>query len=175
MRVEIYALSNISIMTKFRFKQVIQQLEKRKGGYFYLRVAADIVNQFEKKKATRLLCTLDDQITLQCGLNSYGDGSFYIIIATRHINALQKNLGDEISFEITEDPNPLGVEMPEVLEALIEQDEDAKSIFDKLTDGKKRSLIYTINRVKNIDRKVELSLEFLEKEAEKQRRSTRKS
>jgi len=84
-----------------------------------------------------------------------------------------KQAGDIITFEITEDPNPLGVEIPEVLSVLLAQDEDAKNIFDELTDGRKRTLIYTIIRTKNIDKQVEMALEFLQKEWEKiQRKKT---
>lgn len=54
--------------------------------------------------------------------------------------------------------------MPEVLEALLTQDDDLKSIFDKITDGKKRSLIYTILKIKDIDKQVQTSIEFLNKE-----------
>jgi hypothetical protein len=69
-----------------------------------------------------------------------------------------------IHFKIEEDPDQLGVEMPEVLEALLNQDENLKSIFDKITDGKKRGLIYTILKIKDIDKQVQASIEFLNKE-----------
>jgi len=51
--------------------------------------------------------------------------------------------------------------VPEILEVLIEQDADAKEKYEKLTDGKKRSLIYSIIKVKNIDLQVEKILNFL--------------
>jgi len=154
-------------MPKFKFEQAIRQLEKRKGGYFYLTLDAGIVNQFEKKRATRLRCTLNDRLTISCGLNHLGDGNFFIIVATRYMKKIGKQVGDVITFEITEDQNPLGVEIPEVLSVLLAQDEDAKNIFDQLTDGRKRTLIYTIMRTKNIDIQVEMALEFLQTEWEK--------
>ncbi len=144
--------------------QKIQQLEKRKGGYFFLQLDAETVNQFERKKATRLICTLDDKVSFRCGLNHLGDGNFYIIVATKHLNGLGKQLGDTISFKVDKDPDPLGVEMPEVLEVFLEQDDESKMIFDKLTDGKKRSLIYSINKVKNIDTQVRNIMSFLDAE-----------
>jgi len=156
-------------MPYFKFEQKINQLEKRKGGYFYLTLEADIVNQFERKRATRLKCTLDEKLTYSCGLNHLGDGNFFIIVATRYMKKIGKQVGDVITFEIIEDPNPLGVEIPEVLNVLLEQDEDAKTIFENMTDGRKRTLIYTILRTKNIDKQVEMTLEFLNKEAEKKR------
>ncbi len=156
-------------MPHLKFKQTIEQLEKRQGGYYYLKVLADSVAQFEKGRATRLKCILDGELTYSCGLNHLGDGHFYIIMATRYLKQLKKNKGDQVIFEIFEDPNPLGVEIPEALQELLAQDEAAKTVFDKLTDGKKRSLIYSTQRIKNIDKQIQNSLDFLEEEDRKMR------
>ncbi|MEL6863640.1 MAG: YdeI/OmpD-associated family protein [Bacteroidota bacterium] len=155
-------------MPKFSFQQSIQQLEKRKGGYFYFVIDADIVNQFEKKRATRLICSIEDKVSYSCGLNHLGNGHFFIILATRYLKKLNKELGDTVRFEIYEDPNPLGVEIPEVLTVLLQQDEEAKAIFDRMTDGKKRSLIYAIRPIKDIDKQIQKCQDFLAAEAIKQ-------
>ncbi|MEM8528354.1 MAG: YdeI/OmpD-associated family protein [Bacteroidota bacterium] len=156
-------------MPHFQFTQNIGQLEKRKGGYFYLKIDAEVVEQFEKKRATRLKCDIDGKVSYSCGLNHLGDGNFFIIVATRHLKKLGKELGDEVQFEIYEDPNPLGVEIPEVLQVLLQQDEDAKVMFEQLTDGKKRSLIYAIKPVKNIDKQVEKIMTFLVEQSNKRK------
>ena len=144
--------------------QKIKQLEKRKGGYFYLELNADVVNQFENKKATRIICTLDNALSYRCGLNHLGDGNFFIIIATKYIEKLGKNLGDPVNYRIDKDPDQLGVDVPEVLEVFLAQDSDLKSIYEALTDGKKRSLIYSLKKTKNIDSQVQSIIEFLNKE-----------
>jgi len=154
-------------MPRLKFQQNIGQLEKKRGGYFYLKIDKSTVEKFEKKRATRFICEIDKVVQYSCGLNHYGDGSFFIIVATKWMKKLKKEVGDKVSFEIYEDPNQLGVEIPEALLVLLEQDENANSIFEKITDGKKRSLIYSIKSTKNIDLQIERSLAFLEKEAEK--------
>ncbi|MFD2570316.1 YdeI/OmpD-associated family protein [Spirosoma soli] len=148
-------------MPHFTFEQPIRQLEKRQGGYYHLIIDADIVKQFEKQRATRLKCLIDQKVSFSCGLNHLGDGNFYIIVATQQLKKLGKQLGDTVVFDIFEDPNPLGVDIPEVLQVLLEQDDDARKTFDGLTDGKKRSLIYTINSVKDLDKQVSKALTFL--------------
>ena len=57
--------------------------------------------------------------------------------------------------------------MPEVLIVFLEQDADSKAIFDKLTDGKKRSLIYSIVKLKDIDKQIRNITDFLVKERQK--------
>ncbi|MEY3861614.1 MAG: hypothetical protein RIS50_1895, partial [Bacteroidota bacterium] len=101
-------------------EQVICQLEKRKGGYFYLTISSVIVNQYKNKRYTRFLCTLEDSLTFQCGLNHLGDGNFFIILSSGNLKIVQKQLGDKIHFKLNEDPNPLGVDMPEILDSIIE-------------------------------------------------------
>lgn len=72
-----------------------------------------------------------------------------------------KELGDKIQFHLREDPNPLGVDMPEVLTVLLEQDEALKARFDKLTLGKKRSIIHQMNKIKDIDKQVKKSITLI--------------
>ena len=151
----------------FVFTQPILQLEKRRGGYYYLRIDAETVHQFPKQRYTRLLCNIHNGISYSCGLNHLGDGNFFIIVSTKLLKKLGLQLGDQVEFIISQDPNPLGVEVPEVLEVLLEQDPDAKSIYDRLTDGKKRSLIFSIQKLKNIDRQVEIVLDFLQDQGRK--------
>ncbi|MCI5056211.1 MAG: DUF1905 domain-containing protein [Flavobacteriales bacterium] len=151
-------------MTSYQGKQKINQLEKRKGGYFYLKIDSDIINQFSRKRATRMICTVDNDVSYRCGLNHLGDGNFYIIVAGKYLDKLGKELGEEVSFKIEEDPDQLGVEVPEVLTAFLQQDSESKAIYDKLTDGKKRSLIYSFNKIKDTDRQVKIILDFLSKE-----------
>jgi hypothetical protein len=142
-------------MQIFQDEQVIDQLEKRKGGYFYLTIPARFVNQFEQKRQTRLLCTIEEKYTFQCGLNHLGDGNFFIIIGSQKMKDIGRKLGDKIRFEIKQDPNLLGVDIPEVLEAMLEQDEELKSIFENLSLGKQRSVNFAIQKIKSIDKQIE--------------------
>jgi hypothetical protein len=154
----------MTYLTFHEGEQAIGQLEKIKGGYFYLTIEADIINQFERKRHTRLVCHLDDTISYQCGLNHLGDGNFFIIIAGKYLEQLGKKVGSFVHFRIEEDPNPLGVDVPEVLTVLLTQDADSKEIYDKITDGKKRALIFSILKIKDIDKQVQGITEFLAKE-----------
>ena len=148
-------------METYSAEQEIGQLEKRKGGYFFLKIDAEIVNQFEQQKKTRLICTLDHQLEFQCGLNHLGDGNFFIILSKKNLSSIGKELGDTIHFHLRKDPNPLGVAIPEVLEVLLEQDEELKAIFEKLTAGKKRNIIHQMNRIKNIDLQISRTEELI--------------
>ena len=148
-------------MISYEGQQTIKQLEKRKGGYYYLKIEAAIVEQFPHKRKTRLICEIDQIVSYRCGLNHLGDGNFFIILASKYLKTLDKKLGDVIDYIIKVDPDQLGVDIPEVLQVLLDQDEAAKSKFSTLTDGKKRSLIYSILKIKDIDKQVKTILHVL--------------
>ena len=74
-------------------------------------------------------------------------------------------LGEEVQFVLEVDPNPLGIEEPEALTALLDQDPVAKEQYDQLTDGKKRSLIFGLLKTKNLDVQAQKILGFLEEQA----------
>lgn len=94
-------------------------------------------------------------------MNHLGDGNFFIILSSSNLNIVQKKLGDKIHFELNEDPNPLGVDMPEILDVLIEQDKELKAIFDNLTLGKKRNIIHQIIKIKDIDKQIQKSIKLI--------------
>lgn len=129
-----------------------------------MKIDADIINEFSRKRATRMICTIDNAVSYRCGLNHLGDGNFYVIVAGKYLDKLNKELGEEVNFKIEEDPDQLGVDVPEVLTVFLEQDLDSKAIYNKLTDGKKRSLIYSFNKLKDIDKQVKIIMDFLSKE-----------
>ena len=148
-------------MERFEDRQVIKQLGKDRGSYFHVVIAAEDINRFPKKRHTRFICTLEDTLSFQCGLNHLGDGNFFIILNSKRLKEVGKRSGDTIYFHLTEDPNPLGVAMPEVLEVLLEQDKRLKVIFDSLTMGKKRHVIHSMNKIKDIDKKVNKATELI--------------
>jgi hypothetical protein len=148
-------------MKNFKGIQIIRQLEKRKGGYFFLKIDAEIVEQFEKKRKTRFICKLDNKISFPCGLNHLGDGNFFIIISTKNFKLIERQLGESIPFELMEDPNPLGIDLPEIIEILLVQDNELKNKFNQLTDGKKRSIIVQISKIKDIEKQISKTIELI--------------
>ena len=146
----------------YRETQRVKQLDKRRGGYFYFKIPATLVESFENKRFTRFICTMDGKTEFRCGLNHLGDGNFFIIVSASNLKKIGKALNDKVTFELKEDPNPLGVEMPEVMQVLLDQDEHVKSKFEKLSMGKKRHIIHTIKKIKDIDKQVHKALELIE-------------
>lgn len=157
----------------FRGKQTIKQLEPIKGSYFYLYLERDVVETFPKQRSTRLICELNGHHSYSCGLNHFGDGNYFIIVAKKHLNAVKAELGQTVEFAIYEDPNPLGVEVPEELTVLLQEERELKDLYERMTDGKKRSLIHEMNALKGMEEKIQFALKFLPENQPKRRRSSK--
>ena len=75
---------------------------------------------------------------------------------------LQKELGvflnDYFSMQFFEDTSKYGVDMPEELDAVFKTDFEAFDIFESLTPGKQRSIIYTIIRIKTSQTRIDKAL-----------------
>lgn len=85
-------------------------------------------------------------------------GRYIITFGKRH----QKELGifphDYFQLQLVEDTTQYGVEMPKELEAVLESDSEAMRAFETLTDGKKRSLIYHIKRIRTSQKRIDKAL-----------------
>ncbi|TYA92298.1 YdeI/OmpD-associated family protein [Seonamhaeicola marinus] len=77
-------------------------------------------------------------------------------------NRLQKSLGlfmnDYFSMQIFQDTSKYGVDMPEELDAVFKSDLEAFQIFENLTAGKKRSIIYAVARYKTSQTRIDKAL-----------------
>lgn len=88
------------------------------------------------------------------------DGSRYFAVSAALRKAAGVRVGDpvKVSFTIV---NPDELEIPEELEAVLEQDDDARKAWDKLTTGYQRSLVHYITSVKNVDSRIKRALDLL--------------
>jgi hypothetical protein len=89
------------------------------------------------------------------------DGSRYFSVSASLRKAAGINKpGDPVSviFKLVD---PHKVEIPEVLEAVLSQDDLARKAWDKLTAGFQRSLILYVTSVKNVDSRIKRSIDML--------------
>ena len=88
------------------------------------------------------------------------DGSRFFSVNASLRRAAQLRVGDRVHvhFKIV-DPDKLDI--PEELEAVLEQDDQARKAWDELTSGYQRSLIHYVTSVKNVDSRIKRSIDLL--------------
>ena len=88
----------------------------------------------------------------------------YYHIMFNKANQKRLNIFPSDYFEVTlsEDTSKYGVEMPEEFEAVLASDPEASAVFESLTAGKKRSLIYYILKIKNSQTRIDRAITITE-------------
>jgi uncharacterized protein YdeI (YjbR/CyaY-like superfamily) len=133
-----------------------------KGAFTYaaLPLPDDIINQLtpERQRAKGTI----NEVPFALAIQYRKDGSRFIMASKVLCKQAKIKIGDivNVSFQLV-DPNV--VELPEELEVVLEQDEDALKVWKKFTPGLQRSLAHYVLSVKNIDSRINRSFELANK------------
>ncbi len=83
---------------------------------------------------------------------------WFILVNKAIMEKLGLTQNVDVKVELEKDHSTYGLEMPDELQVLFEQDEDAYSYFKNLTMGKQRSLIYIVGKYKSSDSRLRKAL-----------------
>ncbi len=124
----------------------------------YIEVTPEVVQNLGGKFKVRVLCTINDKLTFQGGLVALGGGSGYISINNKRLKQLGLQNGDNVQVKLEPDDSEFGMEIPEELTELFNQDEEGKRRFDMLLPGKQRYILYYIAGVKSSQLRIDRAL-----------------
>lgn len=115
-------------------------------------------NEIEKQlgfegKFRRVVCSINGSKGFQCALMPWGE-LFYIIVNKQKRDALSIFAGDTVNVELFKDESKYGLPMPAELKEVLKQDPEGNRLFHALTEGKQRSLLYFVGKIKDIDRRI---------------------
>src|SRR5574338_1402099 len=148
-----------SSSVKFRSVLICDPPEK---GWHYISVEAKYAEKFEKKGGTRrVICTLNGVETFPCALMPY-QGTYFVMLNKERRTRLGLGPGSRVTVEIVADESEYGMPMPEELQEVLDQDPDGELHFKRLRDGAKRSMMYYIGKLKDVDRRIHAALIFIE-------------
>ena len=129
---------------------------------YHLYIPFDIFEPFANEKKNRVKVKawhMEKSIEIYAAIKKDSKSGDYCMMFSKNN---QKDLGvfqnDYFEIQIFEDTSKYGVEMPEELDAVFLSDYDAFQIFESLTAGKKRSIIYTIIRIKNSQSRIDKAI-----------------
>jgi hypothetical protein len=127
-------------------------------GVNYLHIPSSVIRKLGGTLNIRLLCTVNNKLTFQCGLVALGQGDAYITINLARMKKLKLKTGDTVTVKLEKDESEYGLPMSEELEAVLHQDEEGFRRFKALTPGMKRYVIQYVNTVKNPQLRIDRSL-----------------
>ena len=147
----------MTIQYPTKFSSSIHRLEHLLGVH-YLIVPKSITDNLNLIQSRRFICTINETISWQCGLVSLSQGDYYITISKQRLDESKLKVGDEINVELTKDPSEYGMEVPEELFELLQQDDEGRRRFGILTPGRQRYIIGYVAGVKNPTKRLDRAL-----------------
>ncbi len=140
----------------------MNKIQKFENGMHYIIIEDEVVQKFIAKGSNRVICIIENY-RFHCAFMQKKGGGFYINLGSKIGSKLSIKEGLTIYPTFEEDNTPYKFEMPEEFLEALDQDPDAYEIFQGLTDGNKRSLIYLISLVKSSEKRIERALKVIKK------------
>ncbi len=132
------------------------------GGWHFLLIERPVVEKFGfEGNSRRVMCTIKGGEPFPCALMPWGD-IFYIMVNKQRRTELGLEAGQTVEIVLEKDESKYGMPMPEELQEVLNQDPDGEKMFEKLTPGKKRSMMYFIGKINDVDKRIHTALIFIE-------------
>lgn len=142
-------------MRPITFKSHIDYLSKLK--LHHVSVPAEIVEKVGGI-GTRLMCSINGQKAFHAGMVALGGGAAYITVNKKRMKEFGVEKGDKVEVTIELDHSKYGMEMPEELEALLDQDDEGARRFENITPGQQRYIIHYVSQVKSSQKRIDRAI-----------------
>ncbi|MEP6646363.1 MAG: DUF1905 domain-containing protein [Saprospiraceae bacterium] len=128
---------------------------------FHIKVPNAIALHYLEQGDKRVICTLNDTLSVQCAIMPAGDGVYFININKNIRDQLKLKEGSKLSVNLEKDKSEYGLPFPEELKELLDQDKAGNTYFHQLPPGKQRNILYYVNQVKNSDLRIHRAMVFI--------------
>lgn len=145
-------------MQPITFNSYIDYLPKLK--LHHITVPANIVEGVGGI-GTRLMCSINKHEPFHAGMVALGGGAAYITVNKKRMKRFGVKKSDEVTVSIELDHSKYGMEMPEELEALLEQDQEGERRFEMLAPSKQRYIIHYVSQVKSSQKKIDRAIKLI--------------
>ncbi len=132
------------------------------SGMTFIAIGTSVAEKLIKKGVKRCICTLNGKSSLHVALQSRKEQGYFIYISKRVLKELNLKKGMAVQMELKEDESHFQFEEAEEWNEVLATDPIAKDVFDQLTPGNQRSILYLITRVKSSEKRIERSLHIAE-------------
>jgi len=138
----------------YKFNSVLEKFEYNKVWNYHFKIP-DLVASDILTNGKRVICTINNDITYQCGLLSAGELGYFINVNVDIRKNARIALYDKVSLQLQIDTSKYGLPVPKVFEELVKQDLLFNRVFHKLTLGKQRTLVHMVGTFKREQKQLE--------------------
>jgi len=125
---------------------------------YHIKVPNAIARYFLDMGDKRVICHLNNSLEFQCAIMAAGEGIYFINLNKKIRDLLGLKEGTKIHVMLEKDESEFGMPFPEEFKEALKQDKKANMLFEELTPGKQRNLIYIVGQAKNTDLRIMRSI-----------------
>lgn len=147
----------------YTFNSYVRGLSPKDTLYYnHVPIPNDVIDEMKSVGIQRVMCSINDQEPWHAGLSPIGEGEYIIITGKEVLKSNKLSIGDAVAVRLWEDTSKYGMSISSEMEELLKQDEEGSAYFHKLTDGKIRSLLFMVNKIKSSNKRIEKAVIILE-------------
>jgi len=135
-------------------------IQKLPNGMFVIVLPEKALAKFKGEK--RLVCTIN-KVPFHCALMNHKAGGHYINIGLATLRKIGVREGMKVKPIFSRDKSKHQFKQVAELDEVLKTDSTAKKVFNSLTDGGKRSLLYLVSQPKSVDKRIERALLIAER------------
>lgn len=146
-----------------KFQATIDAFSENKLFYEnHIRIPEAVFEAMNKiTEMKRIVCQINHLKPFHCAMLPHKN-YHYILINKEIFKKLQIQKGEIVSVMIEQDKSKYGLPLSEEMQEVLNADPEGNDLFQRLTPGKKRTLIHLVNKVKNPTLKIEKSFVILD-------------
>ncbi len=127
------------------------------GAPHYLAIPADVAEAIGGRQGMRLVVTVDGRFTDHLALRRRGD-TYFVSAGEAMRRRCRLVIGSEVAVRVALDDAPHGIPVPRVLASVLTHDAAARSAFDALSPGARRTLITRVRKTRTREAKERCAL-----------------
>jgi hypothetical protein len=144
-------------MEQVQFTSILTQFPNSPLWGWHFLVPEAIAKTFVNGKDRRVICTINDLITMHSALMPNKD-AWFVMMNQGNVKKLNLRPNSEIQVVMAKDISEYGMPMADEFREVLDQEPLADQYFHALTPGKQRTLLHIINSVKNTESRIKKSL-----------------
>ena len=133
------------------------QIAKRDGNSHCIFVDRKIAESFDGKPYPRALCTINGQ-SFHCAFMRSKEDGYFIFLGNKLMKDLKLRAGITVKVVFSNDDSEYQAPVVEELAEVLSTDPEAEKVFQSLTPGNQRSIIYLVTLVKTSQKRIDRSL-----------------
>jgi len=143
------------------FKAIARYTEKQFGAW-YLELEEGASAKLNLPPNSRVVMRLGEQ-EIHRALRRSANGYEYVGLSIVMVKKMGIRENAEVTISLKEDTSEYGMDFPEEMQEVMDQDPEGKELFERATLGLQRGLLHYVSSAKGIDTRIKRALHLMQR------------